>query len=253
MKACFVKTGNAARFLAALAALNDRGAAEACLMVVDGEPGLGKTTIINWWAVQEGCVYLRCKKEWTPSWMLRELLGALRVTPGHSFERMYGQALQELGSRARAAARDGSNFAVVVDEVDHISRRADMLETLRDLSDMLEIPFVLVGMGRVRHNLTRFPQVASRIGQLVEFRPCGIEDVQALVKGLCEVPVADDLVEFLQKVSEGFTREVKEGIKSIERFGKRNPGKTIDCQMMDGQVLLNDRRTGKPIVVRVER
>lgn len=253
MKPCFVKTENTARFLAGLAALNDRGASEACLMIVDGEPGLGKTTIIHWWAAQEGCLYLRCKKEWTPSWMMRELLSQLKVTPAHSFERMYGQALAELGKRARAAQIDGTTFGVVVDEIDHISRRADMLETLRDLSDMLEIPFVLVGMGRVRHNITRFPQIASRVSHPVEFRPCSPADVTALVKGLCDVPVGDDLVAFLHRVSGGFTREVKEGIATIERFGKRNPGQTVDCALMDGQVLLVDRATAKPILVRRER
>lgn len=250
MKPCFVKTENAARFLAALGALADRGASEACLLVVDGEPGLGKTTIINWWAVQEGCVYLRAKKEWTPSWMLRELLGTLRVTPAYSFEKMFGQALAALGSRAQDAARNDATFGVVVDEVDHISRRADLLETLRDLSDMLEIPFVLVGMGRVRHNLARFPQVASRCAPPVEFKPCSLEDVGRLVKGLAEVPVAGDLIALLHKESKGYTREIKEGIAHIERAGKRNPGRTVDVALMTGQTLLVDRRTGNAIKVR---
>ena len=62
-----------------------------------------------------------------------------------------------------------------------------------------------------------------------------------------------DLVAFLHKVSDGFTREVKEGIAAIERFGKRSPGKEIDCAAMDGQPLLIDRRTGQPIRVRTER
>lgn len=253
MRPTFVKTENYTRFLGGLLALNDRGASEACFLVVDGEPGLGKTTIVYRWVCQEGCVYLRAKKEWTPGWMLRELLGLLKVTPEYSFERMFQQALGALAAKAKEAARDGTTFALVVDEADHISRKENMLETLRDLSDMLEIPFVLVGMGRIRQNLARFRQISSRVGQPVEFQPCPLADVSALVKGLCEVPVADDLVAFLHRASEGYTREVKEGIAAIERFGKRNPGKTVDCALMDGQPLLTDRRTGQPIRVRVER
>ncbi len=253
MRPTFVKTENFSRFLAGLLTLNERGASEACFLVVDGEPGLGKTTIVHRWVTQEGCVYLRAKKEWTPAWMLRELLGLLKVSPEYSFERMFRQALAALAEHARIAARDGTTFAVVVDEADHISRKESMLETLRDLSDMLEIPFILVGMGRIRDNLTRFRQISSRVGQPVEFKPCSLADVQALVKGLCEVPVADDLVATLHQVSAGYTREIKEGIAAIERFGKRSPGKTIDCALMDGQPLLIDRRTGKPICVRAER
>lgn len=252
MKSVFVNTYNARSFLAGLKALEQRGASEACLMVLDGEPGLGKSTTIQWWAVQTGSVFLRAKEEWTPTWFMRELLQALRETPEHSFEKMFRQAMQALSKAAVAAQRDGKPFGVVVDEVDHISRNKRMMETIRDLSDMLEIPFILVGMGRVRANLTRFPQIASRIGQYVEFSVAPLDDAHALVANLCEVPVAPCLVEYLHKVSGGKFREIKEGIAAIERVGKRNPpgdgGMTV--AKMAGQVLLNDRATGKPITVR---
>lgn len=250
MRATFVNTHNARTFLAGLKALEQRGAYEACMMVVDGEPGLGKSTTIQWWAVQTGAVFLRAKEEWTPTWFMRELLQALRETPEHSFERMFRQAMQALSKAAAAAHRDGKPFGVVIDEVDHISRNKRMIETIRDLSDMLEIPFILVGMGRVRANLTKFPQVASRVGQYVEFNLAPLADAEALVTALCEVEVKPCLVEFLHRVSGGKFREIKEGIAAIERFGKRNPGQAIGVAEMAGQVLMNDRATGKPILVR---
>jgi len=249
MRHTFVKTSNVARFLSALGDVRERGAEEACLMVIDGEPGVSKTATVTWWAAQHGSVYLRAKAEWTPTWMLRELLTSLRVQPQHSFERMYRQALEVLGARARQAERDDEDFCVIVDEVDHIVRSGKQLETLRDLSDMLEIPFILVGMGRVRAGLARHPQVASRVGRYVEFQRCSVEDTRKMVTELCEVPVADDLVEFLAKAGDGLAREIKEGIAAIERFGKRQGG-TVDCAAMAGQVLLNDRRTGQPIRVK---
>jgi DNA transposition AAA+ family ATPase len=252
MRPTFVKTQNATAFIAGLQALQQRGASEACLMVIDGEPGLGKTRTIEWWAVQNAAIFLRAKAEWTPAWFLRELLTSLRKQPDWSFEKMYRQALQTLGERAQAAERDEVPFAVVIDEVDHISRNGRLLETIRDLSDMLEIPFILVGMGRVRHNLVRFPQIASRIGQTVEFAVAPLDDARALVKALCEVTVKDDLVEFLHKVSGGKFREIKEGIAAIERFGKRQPpGTPIGVTEMAGQALLNDRKNGTPVLVRV--
>ena len=250
MKPVFVKTTNAVKFLDGLKALDTRGAREACLMILDGDPGCGKTEVATWWAIQNKAIFLRAKKEWTPAWMLRELLGSLRKIPEHSFEKMFRQAIQALGERADEAARENMLFAVVIDEVDYISRSPRILETLRDLSDMLEIPFVLVGMGKVRHNLTRFPQVSSRVGQYVQFDPSPKEDTAAMVKGLCEVPVKPCLVDFLHKVSGGRNREIKEGIAAIERFGKRNAGVEIGVTEMAGQVLMNDRATGKPIMVR---
>ena len=250
MKPIFVKTQNATAFLAALSALEQRGASEACLVVVDGKPGLGKSATTYWWACENQATFLRAKAEWTPAWFLRELLFELRITPEHSFERMYKQAINALGNRAAAAERDQQPYAVLIDEVDHISRNSRLLETMRDLSDMLEIPFILVGMGRVRHNLTRFPQIASRVGQSVEFDVSPLEDVRKMILAQCEVQVEECMVAFLHKASSGYFREVKEGMASIERFGRRNSGKPVSVKNMAGEVLLIDRTTGKPIVVR---
>jgi DNA transposition AAA+ family ATPase len=243
-------TSNTKAFVAALAALRDRGAGEACLMVVDGEPGLSKTRTAEWWAVQNGAVLLRAKREWTPSWMLRDLLA--RVTtepPAQSFERMYRQALEHLARLAKQAERDGLTLAVLIDEADHIIGNGRAMETLRDLSDSLEIPFVFVGMGKISHQLKRYPQIASRVGQRVEFQRLSRQDAEALVKGLCEADVAADLVDFLHAETKGRAREIKEALAPIERMGRRNPGKPVDLAALAGAVLFNDRETGKPVKV----
>jgi len=249
MRDLFVKTENASNFMGAVARLQDRGAEEACLMIVDGIPGLGKSHTLQWYSAQQGCLYLRAKKEWTPAWMLRELLQSLNVSPAHSFEKMYRQALEKLGTEAQMAEHNDEVYAVVIDEVDHICRSSRLLETIRDLSDMLEIPFIMVGMGRVRDNLSRFPQIASRVGQYVAFNPATLEDVTRMVNELCEVEVKDDLIAQLHKASNGLVREIKEGINAIERFGKVNDG-PIGVKEMVGEVLLNDRRTGRQITVK---
>ena len=69
---------------------------------------------------------------------------------------------------------------------------------------MIELPTILVGMGKVNDNLKRFPQVSSRVSQKVRFENCSKDDVAALIKGRCEVPVAPDLVEFTHKASSGY-------------------------------------------------
>lgn len=249
MKRVFVTTENTKRFMSALDALKNRGAGEACLMVIDGIPGLGKTEALQYCATRSDWVFVRAKKEWSPSWMMKELLAEIGVkSPPHTFEHKYKIAIETLIQRAEAATRANEDFAVVIDEVDYISRNSRIMETIRDLSDMLEIPFIMVGMGKVRHHLTRFPQIASRVGQYVEFKPADLTDVQALVSNLCEVQVDPTLVEYLHKTSKGLIREIKEAIINIERHGKLNGGlATLDS--MQGQILLNDRATGRPIRV----
>lgn len=251
MKNVFVETSNVKRLLSALSALEDRGAQEACLGVVDGVPGLGKTTTLKHWVAKTGWIYLRAKKEWKPAWLMNELLESLPVRPPHSIEKKYETILRELGSRQTAAQMTRRSFGVVIDEADHISSKEALLETVRDISDMLELPVILVGMGKVNDNVSRFPQISSRISQRVTFQKASREDVRLLIDHKCEVKVADCLVDFVLKVSQGYNREVLEAIANIERFGMRiDPGqKGVTLADMSGQVVLNDRRTNKPILV----
>lgn len=253
MKNEFVETENIKRFDACLSALERRGAQEACLMVVDGQPGLGKTTSLTRWAAQNDAVFLRAKKEWTPRWFLEELLKELNVNdPAHAFQKRFNQAMEALLKRQSVMLAQRRTFSVVIDEADHISRSGRIMETIRDFSDLGDIVFILVGMGKLRDNLTGLPQIASRVAQYVHFEPATIDDVRCFIKEICEVPVADDVVQFVHQVTRGFNREIKEAIANIERAGKRGefnnetPMQLID---MAGKLLVNDRQTGAPIFV----
>lgn len=250
MRRTFVKIDNVNRFLAAFTALENRGAEECCFMVIDGLPGLAKTSVTEWWAAENDAVFLRAKAGWDKNWMMADILTALGTVPSHSYKSKFDQILITLSQRQQEAALAGRSFAVVIDEIDHICRRGDMLDRLRDLTDHLQsVPVILVGMDKVRPNLLRFPQIASRVAQYVQFTPASLEDTRALVEGLCEVPVSDDLISYLHHVSKGRVREIKEAIMVIERVGKLARGKTVDRAMMAGKVLLNSRDTGNPIKV----
>jgi DNA transposition AAA+ family ATPase len=251
MRLKFVNTQNVKKLMAGMAAIEQRGAGEACLVVVDGSPGLGKTENISYMAAQNASVFVRAKREWTPNWMLGELLEACGVqAKPQSFERKYRLLVETLSMQAKTAADNGEMFFVGIDECDYICRSDKMLSTIRDLSDFVEIPFVLVGMGKVRDSLTRFPQVTSRVGQYVRFEKLTPEDTEKVVRELCEVKVKDDLIALLHEKANGYIREVKEGIAHIERFGKMQDSAEIGVTEMNGQVLLNDRATSRPIIVR---
>lgn len=251
MKNVFVETSNVRRFQSALAALDLRGAQEACLAVVDGLPGLGKTTTLRHWVAQNGAIYLRAKKEWTPAWFLNELLDELRVNPPHSFQKKFQKVIQELALRGNTAQMARRSFAVVIDEADHISKKETILETVRDIADILELPVILVGMGKVNDHLTRFPQVSSRVSQKVRFEKATLDDVQLLISQRCEVPVAADLVRFVATVSQGYNREVLEAIANIERFGLRMDVGDDGVSMADmaGMPIIKDRHTSQPVLV----
>lgn len=254
MKPVFVETRNYHRFMEGMDALDARGSAECRLVVVDGQPGLGKTTILSRWAAEEECIYLRAKADWGPYWMLGELLTEMGQVPPHGHEARFRACLAALAKRLQTAQVTGAQFAIVVDEADYVSVKGKLVDAVRDLADLSQVPVILVGMGRIRDALTRFPQTASRISRYVRFEPADLDGVSSFLAQKCEIPVAPDLAGFVHRATGGFNREILEAIKSIERFGHRNPpsgpeGLTI--RDMAGQHLINDRKTGQAIAVPV--
>ncbi len=198
MKAAFVETSNVREFYAALRRVNDRGAEEACIVVVDGKPGLGKTTMMSRWVAQTGSLYMRAQKGWDYSWLIQEALVGLGIEPKgiRGKRERFAHLLDELANRADSAALEGKVFSIIIDECDLISNRGEIMEAIRGISDIKFLPTILVGMGSLRDNLRRFPQIESRAPNKVTFAPASIQDAQALIEGRCEVPVAPDLVEF---------------------------------------------------------
>lgn len=256
MKPVLVETRNYNIFIEAIDELEDRGSDERRLIIVDGLPGLGKTTILSRWAANESCIYLRGKSEWSAYWMMAELLKESSqqqndiVNLPHGYEARFSACLAMLAERRIAAAAIGAQFAVVIDEADYVSAKSKLVDTVRDLADLSQVPFILVGMGRIRANITRHPQTASRIARYVRFEPADLAGVKDFLDQKCEFPVAPDLASFVHRTTGGFNREILGAIKSIERFGYRNPPAAGGMTLRDmaGQHLINDRQ-GQPISV----
>lgn len=253
MKSIFVsKVSNVRAWTTAFTALGERGAAESCLMLVDGEPGLGKTKCAAWWATQHGAMSIRAKEGWTQTWFLRDLHQELTGKEPTEQRRdgLFRAVIKALGTYQARAQREGRQAALVIDEADHaaISGRV-VLDAIRDITDTMEIPTILVGMSLLSKRLGRHPQVQSRISQQVTFQPLSLDDVQAIITSVCEFEVKPDLVKLAHRACGGFTRELKEAIAAIERTGQRQPGKAVGVEEMRGQVLLRDRASGTPIVV----
>ncbi len=252
MREVFVETSNYRTFMEKLTRVDERGAEEACMVIVDGKPGLGKTATMDHWVAQTGSVYIRAQRWWEHNDFVAELLNELGVTklPRNRHER-FARIIEELGNLAHQAALEDRTFGLIVDECDLISRKENVMETIRGISDIQFMPTILVGMGSLRDNLKRFKQIESRAPNKAAFKPATLEDATALIRGLCEVPVAADLINFAWRTSGGYSRELVEAISKIERFGRRieigSDGVTLAD--MAGQALMSNRDTGKDVMV----
>ena len=69
MKKVFVKTNNVKRFITMMNNLQNRPEGVPAMGLVYGEPGLGKTQTINWWAFKNDAILVRCTQLMTAKWL----------------------------------------------------------------------------------------------------------------------------------------------------------------------------------------
>lgn len=244
MKRQFVKVSNLHRFMAGLEALERRAAPEACIMVVTSEPGYGKTQTLHWYSTQSNdAIYLRAKSGYTRHWFLSELLQELGGVPSRHNEEMFRECVKRM---------QGHNYVLILDEVEHALADSQVLEALRDLSDLLETPVVMVGMDQAQAKIARHPQISSRVAVVVHFQPATPEDIATTAKELVEgVTLQDDLIQEIQIQTKGRMREVMNALAVCERLAKQSKAKTLSKADMEGQELTYDWQSRKPRVLKL--
>ncbi|TCS62558.1 AAA family ATPase [Varunaivibrio sulfuroxidans] len=234
----FVHTSNVKRFLLGLSELNERGAPEASILLLEGNAGLGKSRTAEWWSMQQDAIFIRLKAACTPHWMLTDLVKELgEQAPAHSCENLYNQAAGVLAKDPRP---------IVVDEVEAGLKNIKVLETVRDLSDLVEIPVVFVGREFVWGELKKKQHFRTRVGAHASFFQCTFDDVRLCFDELCEVRVDDSIVEKTHTQSDGYIREIVNAVANIERIAKRKRLDLVTSDDVDGVDLVRGfQRPGK--------
>ena len=242
MKKAFVKTENYARFTSGVKAVEQRGAAEAGMMLVYGQPGYGKSHIVYRWAEEAGAIYLRANVDWTPKYFLVELCKALNIDGRGTAQQLFERCLRILVER---------QCPVIIDEAEFtLSNNAAVLEKVRDISDRAEVTVILIGMEQIQRSIARHKQISSRIAQVVEFTPCTEADVTLVCRQLCEFELTPGLTAEVLRLSNGRMREVLNILANIERIAATN-GLTgpLDVPQFAGVTLTHDwqSRTAKTV------
>lgn len=243
MKKGFVVTQNYRRLKEAQAAVDKRGAREAGIVIVKGPFGVGKSELVERWAIDNGAVFVRCKETWTK----RALLDELAVKMG----------LETKGRNSEVQARIIGKLAVtmvpmVFDEADFLIRStASLLEIIRDITDMTGTSCFLVGMERFGDTLARYGHIASRVNRVVELLPLNADDVKATCEKLSEVAIDPDLVQRIVDESQGRMRLVLNAIATIEQLASANSWKRVCAAQVAGKTIVVEFR-GKQLGRRVE-
>lgn len=206
-----VPVKNVTRLNDAGEALRRRPAGMPGMGLVHGETGYGKTTAVTWYSNRCNAAYVRATALWTPAAMMGKIAEELRIRARGSCAQMMDDIIDALAL---------ANRPLFVDEADYIVDSKRMTEALRDLHDMTTVPVVLIGMGGIDQRLSHRKQLTGRLMQDVRFQPLDLEDARSIANTLCEVAVADDLLERLHAQCGGSTRLLVVGLSRIEERAK---------------------------------
>lgn len=241
MKKGFVVTENFKRLSEAQRAVEKRGAQEAGLVIIKGPYGVGKSEIVERWAVDNSAVFVRCKETWTKRALIDEVAILLGLdTRGRNSE-----------VQARVIARLAVDMrSLVFDEADFLVRGTgsksspQLLECIRDITDVTGVACFLVGMEAFGDRLARHGHIASRVNRIVEFHPLSRADVKAACDKLSEVNLQAEVVDAILAQSSGRMRLVLNAISNIEQLAQANGLTDIGAEHIKGRSLCVEFKSG---------
>jgi DNA transposition AAA+ family ATPase len=179
-----------------------------------GKAGLGKTTAGAWLFSHADGILVRCLKADTLGTFLERLALDLGLEARSRRADMLNFIVRELAFQ---------NKPVFIDEADYLAEKVPVLETLRDIYDLANVPIILIGYEQLPKKIKRLPQLLSRISQHVEFKPADLEDITIMANDLVENCTIDQaLLEQLLKASKGNFRRITVGLGYIEKFCRSN-------------------------------
>ena len=218
MKKVFVKTNNVKRFITMMNNLQNRPEGVPAMRLVYGEPGLGKTQTINWWAFKNDAILVRCTQLMTAKWLLNEILDYMTEIKPYYTSDCFNAVVRNLILNPKV---------LIVDEIDYLTIDSNAIETLRDIHDKTNVPVILVGMTSANSRLKKFSHLYDRISEIVKFEKFSKADIKTIVSELSEIEVTDCAIKYIYLNLNRF-RQIVKTINKAEILAKANGLNSID-------------------------
>jgi len=186
-----------------------------------GLTGEGKTTSVDHAIDKTNGIALRAKVCWTATGMLAELATELRCPEKIRKSNRAGIMLESIITHLNE-----NPCPLFIDEIDRLTVHYNrtngekIMELFRDIHDTVKIPVILVGEENSAINIQENGRFARRISQWIEFKGIDLDDCRTVADTVCEVAVADDLLEHLYQESGANVGRIIVGLDAIERHGK---------------------------------
>ena len=198
--------------------------------LVYGEPGLGKTQAIKWWAFKNDAILIRCNQMMSARWLLKEILDYMSEIKPYSISDSFDEVIRNLILTPRV---------LIVDEVDYLTMdKNKSIEILRDIHDKTNVPVVLVGMTNAHSRLKKFSHLYDRLSEIVKFERFSKADIKTIVKELSEIELTDCAIKYIYSNLNRF-RQIVKVINKAETIAKANGLSSID-EMLIKEAIQNE-------------
>ena len=214
----FIRTANVKRFITMMNNLQNRAEGVPGMALVYGEPGLGKTQTINWWAFKNDAILVRCNQMMTARWLLKEILDYMSEIKPYTISESFNEVIRNLILNPRV---------LIVDEIDYLTMESKAVEILRDIHDRTNVPVVLVGMTSANSRLKKFSHLYDRLSEIIKFEKFSKTDIKTIVKELSEIEMTDCAVKYIYSNLNRF-RQIVKIINKSEIIAKANGLNSID-------------------------
>ena len=219
MKKVFVKTNNVKRFITMMNNLLNRAEGVPGMGLVYGEPGLGKTQAIKWWAFKNDAILIRCNQMMSSKWLLREILDYMSEIKPYTVSDSFDEVIKNLILKPRV---------LIVDEVDYLTmEKLKSIEILRDIHDKTNVPVVLVGMTSANSRLKKFSHLYDRLSEIVKFERFSKADIKTIINELSEIEMTECAIKYIYSNYNRF-RQIVKVINKAETVAKANGLSSID-------------------------
>jgi len=218
MRKVFARTQNVKNFITVMNNLQNRAEGVPGMALVYGEPGLGKTQAVLWWATQNDAIFIRSSNLMSGRWFLEELAEELGEVPFYRSSDLFKQCVRMLKEKPRV---------VIVDEIDYLACDTNAIETLRDIHDKTSVPIILVGMGQSDKKLMRYRHLYDRVSEKLKFEPFNKEDIKTIIDQLCEVEMTECAINFIYNQTNRF-RQIVKLINKAENIAYANGLSVLD-------------------------
>lgn len=241
MKHHFVKTENHARLMAAVKFMEERGSTSACLCLIHGEPGVGKTRNISHWGGSNGAVLIKGHVGMSLTglrWAISEQLGLKHRNNGTA----------EISEQTAALKSGGT--PIVFDEAQyglslrHNGVKSAGIEYLRDISERAGVYSLLICHNSEVAGFSESRHIRTRISHRGELFDAGPDDTAAFVRELCEVETSPEVLAHVHKQTGGKFRLVENAIAALERIARAKNTARLELADVSNITLVVDHEQG---------